>query len=536
MIRPTFFLVLLAAALPAQAVELLLVTNTISMPVGTTFQMPLTGSNNIAGPLQFKVESVSWRAVRAALAPATNRSLQLDVTGVDSNDQPFAGTIVLQLFEDLVPRTTARIIELVQSNFYNGLIFHRVAPDLVCQTGADSSGVTLDDEYERTLFYNGFGQLGLAKTAGFFTGLIDDSGDSQIFITDVDLSVGSTNKPSPRSFDFKYPLFGQLTRGFDIVDKLMNTPVDGESPVNSNIVQQATIISDPQAAVLRLTALPGFTGEVTVVVSAANANKQKDTQTLRVRVIANPINTPPFLGPIPSAFVVTQAMAASFILTTTDVENNNVSLQLLDDDTQDFPDGLDAAVDPLTSRLWLLPELAVTGTVNLVLGVTDGLHPYDTQKFSLTVAPSSDLPTFDILPKSGSLSVSPQPLGSRVKLSGRLVFTNNSDRVFTSHDYVLLSVGDLADPLTMTILPNAIGRSHKGAVVRIKTIPGAIPTFAGTFDSVKGTFKIALSNFNFPGPQTNPVIQVSFTVGNDYGSNITTWTQSKPGTFTFPKP
>jgi cyclophilin family peptidyl-prolyl cis-trans isomerase len=523
------------------AVEFTLVTNTLTLPVGTTFQMPVTATDAQPGPLQFKVESVSWRAVQAAFASPTNRSLRLDITGVDSNETPFVGTIVLQLFEDLAPRTTARIIELVQSHFYDGLIFHRIVPDFVCQTGdptgtgQNGSGLNLDDEYHPTLQYTGFGQLGLAKSAGLFGTIIDDSGDSQIFITDVDLAVDTPEKPSPRSFDFKYPLFGQVTRGFDIVDKLINTPVNNESPIHSNILQQAAIIADPHAAVLRLTALRGFTGDVTVVISATNAQKQKATQALRVRVVANPINTPPFLGPLPASLLITQAMAASFPLTVTDLDDDDVNLRLLDDATQNFPTNVQAFLDS-RDQLWLLPDLTFTGTTHLVLGVTDYRHPYDSQKFTLTIEPAPAAPTFNIIPRSGKLVVSPQPLRSSVKLAGRLDFTTDSDRQFTRHDHLILRIGDPAAPVTLTILPTAGGRQHKGGRVRVKTIPGAIPTLAGDFDSAKGAFKIALSNFNFPAALTNSLIEVSLTIGNDYGSNITAWTQSKPGLFTYPKP
>ncbi|MEI6084656.1 MAG: peptidylprolyl isomerase [Verrucomicrobiota bacterium] len=514
-------------ALPAHGLDLTLVTNNISIPVGTTFQMPLAASE----PVTFKVDSISWRAVKGVIAPATNRSLVLNVTGLDSNNAvAFTGDIVLQLAEDLVPRTTARIIDLVSSNLYDGAIFHRISPNKFAQAGITNNadtGTTIDDEYERTLIFNGFGQLGLAKTS------LSDSGDAQFFITAGDLSVANPQKPSPRAYDFRYPLFGQVTRGFDVLRQLIATPVIGDTPISSNIINSATILTDATAGVLRLTALPGFVGDVTVVVSAMNAQHATARQTLLVKVVANTQNDPPYLGPIPSSFIITQAMAASFILTTTDVEDDKISLDLVDQDTGAFPTNMQAGLDSVTSRLWLKPDLTFTGTLHLVLGVTDSQHPFtfDRQQFDLIVAEKSATPTLSILPKSGSLLVSPDPLGSRIKLAGTLGFTNTSDHAFGSNDYIIVTVGGF----TMTVPPDAHGRSTKGGVIRMKSIPGAIPTMAATFDSGKGTFKLALSNFNFPSPQTNPVIQVSFTLGNDYGSNVTTWTQSKPGAFIFPK-
>src|SRR5882724_1632553 len=89
-------LLLLLPLVPARGVEINLATNSITIPVGTTFQMPLTGSE----PVTFKIDSISWRAVKGVLAPASNRSLVLNVSGMDSNSVPFTGDIVIQLCED----------------------------------------------------------------------------------------------------------------------------------------------------------------------------------------------------------------------------------------------------------------------------------------------------------------------------------------------------------------------------------------------------------------------------------------------------
>ena len=302
-----YFALLLLLALPARAVELTLFTNSVSLPEGTTIQVPLTGSNNIAGPLTYKIDSISWRAVKGAFAPATNRTLILNITGVDSNNAPFAGDLVFQLCDDLTPLTTARIAELVTSNYYNGRTFHRVIQNFVAQAGNTNgtTGVTFEDEFALPLIFNGFAQLAMANSGR-------DSNDSQFFITDVDLSAGNASNLPPRHLDYKHTIFGQMTRGFDTLAALMTTPTTNgggfaDFPISSNIIQSATIISNSPDAVLRLTSLVGFTGDVTVAVSAANANRETSQQTLLVHVVANTANDPPFLSPIPASFVVTQA-------------------------------------------------------------------------------------------------------------------------------------------------------------------------------------------------------------------------------------
>src|SRR5206468_2019090 len=148
----------------------------------------------------------------------------------------------------------------------------------------------------------------------------------ELFITDVDLSVDDTNKPSPRQLDFQFPILGQVTRGFDVMTQLMSTPVSNQAPVTPVIINTATIISNSQDTVLRLAASPIFVGNVTVTVTATNASHETATQSLQVKVIANIFNDPPFFGPIPPSIIVTQYTAASFQLMDTDVDGDALTV------------------------------------------------------------------------------------------------------------------------------------------------------------------------------------------------------------------
>ena len=157
----------------ARAVELTLVRTNVTMPSGRTFQMPITASDPDGQPLHFAA-TVSNKKVTAVFAPTSNRSLLINVSGVDATNGAFTGAMVLQLFEDLTPVTTARIIDLVNSNFYNGLTFHRVIQGFMAQggdplgNGTGGSGVTFDDEFVSSLIYDGFGQLGMASSGTRF--------------------------------------------------------------------------------------------------------------------------------------------------------------------------------------------------------------------------------------------------------------------------------------------------------------------------------------------------------------------------------
>src|ERR1700688_1392735 len=89
------------AGLDADAmVELTLVRTNITMPSGRQFQMPLNGFDDQGSPLTFSIVSIRPSRVTGTIATNTNRSLLLNVSGVDATNGPFTGNMVLQFFED----------------------------------------------------------------------------------------------------------------------------------------------------------------------------------------------------------------------------------------------------------------------------------------------------------------------------------------------------------------------------------------------------------------------------------------------------
>jgi cyclophilin family peptidyl-prolyl cis-trans isomerase/HEAT repeat protein len=117
------------------------------------------------------------------------------------------GAFEAVLFGDVAPRTVARVVELAERGFYADLRFHRVVPDFVVQggcprgDGSGGPGEDLLDEVTPVPF--GRGALGIA-TAG------KDTGGSQFFVT-------HSRQPH---LEGSYTLFGQVTRGMEVVDEL----------------------------------------------------------------------------------------------------------------------------------------------------------------------------------------------------------------------------------------------------------------------------------------------------------------------------
>jgi peptidylprolyl isomerase len=123
------------------------------------------------------------------------------------------GNIVIQLFPDAAPRTVARVVELIQKKFYDGLTFHRVEPNFVVQggdpkgDGTGGSGVKLKAEFNSKRHVTG--------TVSMARGSNPDSADSQFFIC---LSPQS-------SLDGRYTVIGQVISGMEVVRRIQKGDV-----------------------------------------------------------------------------------------------------------------------------------------------------------------------------------------------------------------------------------------------------------------------------------------------------------------------
>ena len=160
-------------------------------------QVPLDGFDADGDVLTYQVSSSNPNVV--AEFHEGNRSMRIHVVHAGDGtaaDPAFEGDMVLELFEDDAPRTTAHIIQLIQDdNFYNGIIFHRIVEDFVIQggdpTGTGGGGSPLpnfDDEFNPDLQHTTRGILSMAKSD-------DDTNDSQFFITLVRCASLTSNIP-----------------------------------------------------------------------------------------------------------------------------------------------------------------------------------------------------------------------------------------------------------------------------------------------------------------------------------------------------
>lgn len=129
------------------------------------------------------------------------------------------GNFEVTLFPDKAPKAVENFLGLAQKNYYNDVVFHRVIKAFMIQggdplgngTGGESLwGKPFEDEFSPELKFDRVGMLAMANRGPKTNG-------SQFFIT-------TAKTPW---LDRKHTIFGEVTKGYDIVKKIESTEVDG---------------------------------------------------------------------------------------------------------------------------------------------------------------------------------------------------------------------------------------------------------------------------------------------------------------------
>jgi cyclophilin family peptidyl-prolyl cis-trans isomerase len=144
-------------------------------------------------------------------------------------DLSTGGRVVIELYPDVAPKHVARVKELAQAGFYDGIVFHRVIPGFMAQTG-DPTGTgtggsgrgNVMAEFNKKPFERG--TVGAARTMN------PNSADSQFFICFA---------PAPH-LNGQYTVWGKVIEGMDAVDQI----APGEPPKNPTKMTKVRVGSD----------------------------------------------------------------------------------------------------------------------------------------------------------------------------------------------------------------------------------------------------------------------------------------------------
>jgi cyclophilin family peptidyl-prolyl cis-trans isomerase len=152
------------------------------------------------------------------------------------------GTIEADLFTDGAPKAAGNFVKLAKQGFYDDVIFHRCIPGFVIQggdgefgkktslnagrVGTGGPGYKFEDEPITGEYYRG--TLAMANAG-------PNTNGSQFFICHQDLT-GKLPK--------NYTIFGQVTKGLDIVDKIANAPRNSRDLPDQPVAMTSVTIED----------------------------------------------------------------------------------------------------------------------------------------------------------------------------------------------------------------------------------------------------------------------------------------------------
>lgn len=161
------------------------------------------------------ISCVAVFTTHSAAAPQSNPTVEMDVAG--------RGKVRIELYTKDAPKTVDHFLKLCKSKFYDGILVHRVVPNFVVQAGdpltkkvgvndptigshgSGQNGKSIDIPFETNDKTHEVGTIAMALTQPRSA-----TGDSQWFINLV---------PNHR-LDGDYCVFGKVTKGMDVVQKL----------------------------------------------------------------------------------------------------------------------------------------------------------------------------------------------------------------------------------------------------------------------------------------------------------------------------
>jgi peptidyl-prolyl cis-trans isomerase B (cyclophilin B) len=149
------------------------------------------------------------------------------------------GRIVLELDSGKAPKTVENFLQYVEAGFYDGTLFHRVIPNFMIQGGGfdgqqrqKPTRGSIQNEADNGL-PNSRGTIAMARTGD------PHSATAQFFINLKD--NGFLNHSGKTAQGWGYTVFGRVTEGMDVVDKIARTPTS-QGRISEAVPQQPVVI------------------------------------------------------------------------------------------------------------------------------------------------------------------------------------------------------------------------------------------------------------------------------------------------------
>ena len=152
------------------------------------------------------------------------------------------GNITMELYPEKAPKTVDNFLRYVRDGYYNGMVFHRVIPGFMIQGGGFDKSFKqkptrqpVENEAANGL-KNEIGTVAMARTSD------PHSASSQFFINVGNNSFLNYTAPTVRGYG--YTVFGKVTGGMEVVNKIAATPTGAGGPFPSDVPRETVIIEE----------------------------------------------------------------------------------------------------------------------------------------------------------------------------------------------------------------------------------------------------------------------------------------------------
>ena len=152
------------------------------------------------------------------------------------------GDMVFELFPEKAPITVENFVRTAESGFYDGLAWCRIVRDYVIQAGSPDNDIMTDSDWHIRGEFEVYGTpnpiphirgaISMARDDGY------DTAGTQFFVVHQDAA----------KLDGNYAAFGQMTEGFDVLDRIAELPTWGaetwNKPVNMPVMTSVRIVRE----------------------------------------------------------------------------------------------------------------------------------------------------------------------------------------------------------------------------------------------------------------------------------------------------
>ena len=149
------------------------------------------------------------------------------------------GTISVELDDERAPATVENFVKYAADGFYDGTIFHRVIDGFMIQGGGFTRDMNQKDTRGPIRIESMNGLKNLRGTIAMARTMVPDSATSQFFINLVD--NGFLNFTAPTQSGYGYAVFGKVTDGMEVVDRIAKVRTGFSGP-HQNVPEEPVVI------------------------------------------------------------------------------------------------------------------------------------------------------------------------------------------------------------------------------------------------------------------------------------------------------